>query len=612
MANLIAEIGINHNGSLVEAKKLIDISSSTNCWGIKFQYRNLKNYFKYKTVNSELGKEIIDKEIKKNYLDHKQICKLAEYARKKNLKVGLSLFSINDFNYFKNYEFDFLKIPSPVCHDYALINFLKKKSKIIVVSFGGKNFFEIKKIINDCKLKYRNTVLMHCISNYPVNELNSNLGFLDTLRSNYKNFKIGYSSHESTILNSILCLSKGVDFIERHITLDKYQNGLDHSSSSDHNELKLFQKYNENFQRIFEEGSKLGPNQGEILNIQNLGVSYYANRNFKTGEKIKLSHLKKNHPCVGLTDLNIKKYLKKKLIKNIKKNEPITESLFFQYNLNKQNLKKLISGKFSIPIRPSDYKKIYNQIPIKNFEMHLSLNDLRNFNLKNFNISFLKQNNFTIHMPDYCDENNIIDFFSSVSSIKTKSMNLLNRAINIAENLKKINGKNTKIIVSLSKVNNKINKYSYYKKVKKLCEILKIKSVNLLPQWLPVDAWYFGGNVKTMAFSNPKDLNFLKKINLDICLDTSHFILSCNFYKLSIMKYFKENKKIFKHIHLSDAKGIDGEGVLIGTGDLLKSRLLNEILNDHKNVKVLETWQGHINNLYNFKKDIITLTKFLK
>lgn len=612
MVKLIAEIGINHNGSLIEAKKLIDISSSTNCWGIKFQYRNLKNYFKYKTVNSELGKEIIDKEIKKNYLDHKKICKLAQYARKKNLKVGLSLFNLNDFKYFTNYKFDFLKIPSPVCHDYELINFLKKKTKIIVISFGGKKFYEIKKIINDCKLKHKNTVLMHCISNYPVNELNSNLGFLDTLKNNYKNFKIGYSSHESTILNSILCLSKDIDFIERHITLDKFQDGLDHSSSSDYNELKLFQIYNENFQKIFVENKKLDPNQGEILNIQNLGVSYYAKRNFKAGEKIKLSHLKKNYPCVGLTDLNIKKYLNKKLIKNIKKNEPITESLFFQYNLNKRNLDKLISRKFSIPIRLSDYKNIYNQIPIKNFEMHLSLNDLRNFDLKKFNISFLKQNNFTIHMPDYCDENNTIDFFSNVSSIKIKSKNLLNRAINIAENIKKINGKNSDIIVSLSKVNNKINRYSYYKKVKKLCEVLKTKSVNLLPQWLPVEAWYFGGNVKTMAFSNPKDLNFLKKINLDICLDTSHFILSCNFYKLNIMKYFKDNKKIFKHIHLSDAKGIDGEGVLIGTGDILKSGLLNEILNDHKNVKVLETWQGHINNLFNFKKDIVSLTKILK
>ena len=129
MAKLIAEIGINHNGSLAEAKELINISSSTNCWGIKFQYRNLENYFENRTSNSELGKEIIDIEIRKNYLDHTQISKLAKYARNKNLKVGLSLFSKNDFKYFKDFKFDFLKIPSPVCHDYDLINFLKKKIK---------------------------------------------------------------------------------------------------------------------------------------------------------------------------------------------------------------------------------------------------------------------------------------------------------------------------------------------------------------------------------------------------------------------------------------------------------------------------------------------------
>jgi len=83
MTKLIAEIGINHNGSFSEAKKLIDISNLTNCWGIKFQYRNLKNYFLQSSQSSELGKEIIDKELKKNFLNHSQIKKLSYYARKK-------------------------------------------------------------------------------------------------------------------------------------------------------------------------------------------------------------------------------------------------------------------------------------------------------------------------------------------------------------------------------------------------------------------------------------------------------------------------------------------------------------------------------------------------
>ena len=135
MTKLIAEIGINHNGSYQEAKKLINMASLANCWGVKFQYRNLNNYFSNLSKSSELGKEIIDEEIKKNHLNHKQILKLATYA-KKNIKVGLSLFTKKDYKSFENYKFDFFKIPSPVCHDYDLINFLKKKSNLLIISFG--------------------------------------------------------------------------------------------------------------------------------------------------------------------------------------------------------------------------------------------------------------------------------------------------------------------------------------------------------------------------------------------------------------------------------------------------------------------------------------------
>ena len=609
---LIAEIGINHNGSYDEAQKLINIASITKCWGIKFQYRNLDNYFLNLSKSSELGKEIIDEEIKKNYLNHRQILKLATYAKKKNLKVGLSLFSKKDYKFFRNYKFDFFKIPSPVCHDYELVNFLKNKSKLTIISFGGKGFFEIKKIISDCVLNGANTVLLHCISNYPVNENNSNLGFIDKLKKKYKTFQIGYSSHEKTILNSILCLAKNVDFIERHITSNKNSDGLDHTSSSDYNELKLFQQYNVNFFEIYNQQKKNTPNQGEIINIQNLGTSYYAKKNFKKGDFIKKIFLKKKQPCVGITDLDIKKYIKQRLCKDIKKDDPITKSAFVKKKLNESDLSLLTKSNISIPVRPRDYDEIYKNIPIKNFEMHLSYSDIKNFKVADFDKSFIDNNHFTIHMPDYCDENNIIDFFSTDLKVKKKSIDLLTKTIKIAKLIKRTGFKEIDIIVSLSRVGNSINKYVFYDKIKKLTNNLKNKSINLLPQWLPVDAWYFGGNVRTRAFSNPKDLTYLKKINLKLCLDTSHFILSCNYHKLDVMKYYLNYKSLFKHYHLSDAKGTDGEGILIGSGEIIKLGLIQKILSEKKKVKVLETWQGHLDEQYNFKKDLKYLVKLLK
>ena len=134
----------------------------------------------------------------------------------------------------------------------------------------------------------------------------------------------------------------------------------------------------------------------------------------------------------------------------------------------------------------------------------------------------------------------------------------------------------------------------------------------MYPQWLPVKAWYFGGTVDTKAFSDPRDLEYLKKINLNICLDISHFILSCNYYKLNPDLYFKKNKNLFMHYHFADAKGEDGEGVSLGRGSLIKLKLFKNILNDKKTIKVLETWQGHLNNCFNFKKDILKLNKYIK
>ena len=90
---LIAEIGINHKGSFDIAKKLIDQAAKANCWGIKFQYRNINNFY---SSTFEIGDEIIYDELKRSDLSLKTIKKLREYAQNKSLKVGVSFFTVSD------------------------------------------------------------------------------------------------------------------------------------------------------------------------------------------------------------------------------------------------------------------------------------------------------------------------------------------------------------------------------------------------------------------------------------------------------------------------------------------------------------------------------------
>ena len=240
MTKIIAELGINHNGSFSKCKKMIDQSFNAGCWGVKFQYRNLNKKLKVNSFNSEIGLEIINKELKKNYLKPNRIKKLSNYARKLGLNVGISFFQSEDVNDFDNYKFDFYKVPSAEALDFDLIKKLIKKKVFLLISLGGlslKDILFLKKKIRPL-IKKSQVCFMHCVSNYPLNPVNANIGFINRLKKIFLNNFIGYSSHESSIHNCIIALSKDIDFIERHFTINKKSKGLDHTSSSDLDEMK--------------------------------------------------------------------------------------------------------------------------------------------------------------------------------------------------------------------------------------------------------------------------------------------------------------------------------------------------------------------------------------
>ena len=533
MTKVICELGINHNGSIDTCKKLIKQAHQSGSWGIKFQYRNLQNYFSSDNKETELGKEIIDKEINKNYLSPSKIKILSQFAKKLNLQTGISFFSSKDIKDFKNYKFDFYKIPSAASDNIFLLKNILSLNKLTLISLGGRTLPEIKKITKNISKKNSNrVVLLHCVSNYPVNIINSNLGFIDVLKQKFKGFMIGYSSHESDIYNCIYALSKKINFIERHITLDANSQGLDHSSSSEYKDFKILNFYSKNLEIIDNKNAVKNINQGEIINLQNLGSSYIFNKNVKKGAVLKKKLLKLSQPKIGIDDLTLPRYLGKKLNNDIKINTPLTSDLFYKVNLSKKHNLFVNSKKISIPIRPHDYLKLNNEIKGKFYELHLSFKDVELFNKNSIVRNFLETKSFSVHAPDYVDENNIVDLFAKNKELRKKSLKLLTKCLKLCKYLTSISKKQTNLIISISKHDNMYSRKTFYLKVLNFIKkIKKIYNVNIIPQWLPVYAWYFGGSEKINIFSNPDDLKFLNKIGLKICLDTSHFLLSCNYYK---------------------------------------------------------------------------------
>ena len=168
----------------------------------------------------------------------------------------------------------------------------------------------------------------------------------------------------------------------------------------------------------------------------------------------------------------------------------------------------------------------------------MSFNDVKKFKINLIDQEFLRAKKFTVHGPDYCNENEVLDIFSKDKKIQKLSYSILNKTINICKNLHINSGKNVNLVQSFSSSDDKIDIYKSYLSVKKFVnDVYKKHRIKIFPQWLPPIAWYFGGSVNMTLFSNPNDLVYIKKINLEICMDLSHFVMSCN----------------YRNIHLSDS-----------------------------------------------------------
>lgn len=230
---IIAEIGINHNGSIDTAKKLIDIASLSGCDAVKFQKRNpdvcvpehQKNvmretpwgtmtYLEYKH-RIEFGKSEYDE--------------IDSYCNDKGIAWSASPWDLDSLDFLNGYDLPFIKIPSAMLTNKELLEESVKTGKKIILSVGMSTLDEIDAAVKILR-KSNDFALLHCNSSYPapLNELN--LSAVQTLKNRY-NCEVGYSGHEFRLGTTVASIYLGATIIERHITLDRTMWGTDHMSS---------------------------------------------------------------------------------------------------------------------------------------------------------------------------------------------------------------------------------------------------------------------------------------------------------------------------------------------------------------------------------------------
>ena len=270
---IIAEAGVNHNGNLKIAKKLINAAKKCGADYIKFQTFNPKLMTTSQSSIAPYQKKIKLGETKqlnllqKLSLSNDDFLKLYLYSKKKKIKFLSSPFDIESIKFLKKkVKMDFYKIPSGEITNYPYLKFLGKMNKKILLSTGMANLNEINFAIKTLVMSgtnKKNITILHCISDYPTNIENMNLNFIKTLKKISKN--VGFSDHSLGNQSAILAVALNAKIIEKHFTLSKNMRGPDHAMSLNIKEFKTFVKNIKDAELILGKNKKILTKGEKIL-----------------------------------------------------------------------------------------------------------------------------------------------------------------------------------------------------------------------------------------------------------------------------------------------------------------------------------------------------------
>ena len=230
---IIAEIGINHNGDLTIAKKLVESAKKCGFDAVKFQKRDIETVY----TKAELDKPrespwgSTTREQKEGLeFGKKEYDEINNYCESLKIQWFASAWDTKSLDFLDNYNLEYQKVASAMITNIEFLESLSKRKKYTFISTGMSDFKVIDKAVeifnkNDCKYE-----LMHSVSAYPCPEDQLNLNLITVMRERY-GCNVGYSGHESSVSPSIIAVSLGATSLERHITLDRSMYGSDQAAS---------------------------------------------------------------------------------------------------------------------------------------------------------------------------------------------------------------------------------------------------------------------------------------------------------------------------------------------------------------------------------------------
>ena len=586
---VIAEIGVNHNGILDLAIELIDVSVSAGADAVKFQKRRLdKLYSKMYLDNANAGEKTLRyllPILQQVELPDEAYHKLIEYCRAKGITFLCSAFDIESADFLDSLGVPAYKVASADLTNIPLLSHLAKKRKPLILSTGMSRMEEVEYTVNFLKESNVEFSLLHCNSTYPAAFEDINLRFMEQLRR--FDVPVGYSGHERGIAVSTVAAALGASIIERHITLDRTMDGPDHAASLEPQGFKKMVRDIRQISQALGAGEEKFFSRGEILNREVLGKSLVARRQIHPGETILPEMVAVKGPALGISPQRYSELIGRVAERVIEEDEPFQErDLGIKVYLDVEHS---LPMEYGFTVRFRDYDDLLEYQP-RLLEYHFTDQDLdEHYPGGDHSMKLIT------HAPEFW-ERTLVDLCSTSERQRRASVHLMQKTIDLTREMAPHFIGTPKVIVhpgAMSLDHPIENRQALYDNLRRSVQELDYQGVELLLENLPPHPWYFGGQWLTNAFMDACEIrDFVTSMGLDMCFDTSHAKLYCNWAHLDFYEQVKVLLPYIRHLHLSDGSGLDGEGLQIGEGNIDWVRFFR-VLGDYHGTMIPEIWRGH-------------------
>lgn len=601
---VIAEIGLNHDGNIKIAKELIDVASECGVDAVKFQKRTLEEIYTAEVLEDpnthEEGFRYLIPILAQCELSKDELRELKAYAEQKNLEFLCTPFDERSVDLLEDLGLVAYKVASGDFNNLPLIDKLIGTNKPLIFSTGMSPLQEIDFVGQYISKFDVAMILLHCVSAYPTPVEDSCLRMIKFLNERY-GVPAGLSSHEIGIDVTLAGVAAGASLVERHITFDKRAEGPDHAASLEPCQLKQLVNGIRTIDKAMG-GLNKTISRVVVRNRETLGKSLVAARKISTGETITRSMVCTKGPAKGLPPLRLYDLLGKKLNRSLEPDDLFLSS-DCDVSVDTTPLQKYDTS-WGLKGRYPDLDFYAERLQPKFIEAHLNDQDLEcpfeelyGYRAYPFGIM--------LHYPTYWHRG-VVNLADEDLKKRYLFIDVVQKVIDQARNISEYFEGTPRVVVHMGGMdieektdNDRIIELAYDSLTK-----LDYQGVEFLPENVPPRPWYFSGQWYDNAFSCANEMiNLCKEFNLEMCFDLSHAKLHCNVFGDDYLEYCKAVAPYTAHLHVSDAYGIDGEGVQIGEGEIDFEKVfsvLDEYGNLGKMTWVPEIWQGHNNNYAGF------------